>query len=260
MARLMERMGRPREAEEHYRRIQERYNSGAELVGFYYRLARVDKDASYETRLRDALALALPPGLEPFDSASLPASPKDGVVVKSVNDNTKRFGIMWGNGSSPPTASRARLRRLQPHQALSQSPKMARIRRGEATTDRRRAMDGIPDRHGHVCRPQGARRRKIDDVFDRRDLLARFVRGKQPHGLTPERAQCIDAAIHSADPCADRRIAQVVLPRVARRKVPDEKGASLGPSPARPRGGDTALAHASWSPRRASSGVAPWSP
>ena len=125
MARLMERMGRAREAEEHYRRIQERYNQGAELVGFYYRRARVDKDASYETRLRDALALALPPGLEPFDRASLPASPKDGVVVKSVNDNTNRYGIMWGNVIV--AADGFRVHDYEAYnliRALSQSPKM----------------------------------------------------------------------------------------------------------------------------------------
>jgi tetratricopeptide (TPR) repeat protein len=97
MARLMERMGRQREAEEYYRRIHERYNQSAELVGFYYRRSRIAKDASYEPRLRDALALALPPGLEPFDRASLPPSPRDGAVFKGANDNTKRFGIAWGN-------------------------------------------------------------------------------------------------------------------------------------------------------------------
>ena len=125
MARLMERMRRLREAEEHYRRIQERYNQSAELAGFYYRRARVDKDASYETRLRDALALALPPGLEPFDRASLPASPRDGVVVKSVNDNTKRYEILWGNVIVAVDGFRVHdYEAYNVVRALSQSPKM----------------------------------------------------------------------------------------------------------------------------------------
>ena len=93
MARLMERMGRLREAEEHYRRILDRYDSPDELAGFYYRRARVEKKTAYEAKLRDALALALPSGLEPLARAKLPSSPTDGVVFKSENDNTKRCGI-----------------------------------------------------------------------------------------------------------------------------------------------------------------------
>jgi tetratricopeptide (TPR) repeat protein len=97
MARLMERMGRLREAEEHYRRILDRYDRADELAGFYYRQARVEKKPGYDAKVRDALALALPSGLEPLDRASLPAPPTDGVVVRKENDNTKRCGIKWGN-------------------------------------------------------------------------------------------------------------------------------------------------------------------
>jgi len=71
MARLRERMGRLAEAEEHYRRILDRYDGAAELAGFYYRQARVEEKAAYEAKFRDALALALPAGLEPLDRASL---------------------------------------------------------------------------------------------------------------------------------------------------------------------------------------------
>ncbi len=125
MARLMERMGRMREAEEYYRRIQERYDERVELAGFYYRRARVDKDASYETRLRDALALALPPGLEPFDRATLPPSPQDGVVIKSVNDNTKRHGLLWGNVIVATDGFRVHnYEAYNLIRALSQSPRM----------------------------------------------------------------------------------------------------------------------------------------
>jgi hypothetical protein len=97
MARLLERMERLSEAEDYYRRMQERYDNSAPLAGFYYRRSRVAKDASYEARLRDALARALPNGLEPYERATLLPSPSDGVVIKSVNDNTKRYGIQWGN-------------------------------------------------------------------------------------------------------------------------------------------------------------------
>jgi hypothetical protein len=125
MARLMERMKRLREAEEYYRRIQERYNDGEALVGFYYRRARVDKDASYETRLRTALALALPSGLEPFDRASLPPAPQDGAVFKGANDNTKRYGIQWGNVVVAVDGFRVHdYPAYDLVRALSQSPKM----------------------------------------------------------------------------------------------------------------------------------------
>lgn len=125
MARLMERMGRTREAEEHYRRILDRYDSPDDLVGFYYRQARVEKKPAYEARLRDALALALPSGLEPLDRAKLPSPPTDGVVVKKENDNTKRFGIKWGHVIVGLDGFRVRdLRSYYVVQALSQSPRM----------------------------------------------------------------------------------------------------------------------------------------
>lgn len=95
MARLMERMGRLREAEDHYQRIRDRYRDAGELAGFYYRRARIEGKPEYETRLRDALALALPSGLEPLDRARLTAPPRDGVVIRGANDNTKRYGLQF---------------------------------------------------------------------------------------------------------------------------------------------------------------------
>ena len=54
--------------------------------------------AEYEAEaLADALALALPAGLEPLDRKSLESPPAQGVIVRKVNDNTKRCGINWGN-------------------------------------------------------------------------------------------------------------------------------------------------------------------
>ena len=125
MARVMERSGRFDEAEEYYRRRQERYDTSADLAGFYYRRARVDKDASYETRFRDALARALPSGLEPFERAALPPSPRDGVVIKGANDNTKRYGIQWGNVIVAIDGFRVRdASSYDVVKALSQSPRM----------------------------------------------------------------------------------------------------------------------------------------
>jgi hypothetical protein len=97
MARFLEKTGRLREAEEYYRRILDRYERPTRLAGFYYRQARVRGKTEYEARLRDALALAMPDGLESFDQSTLPARPEDGVVVKKENDLTKKFGLKYGN-------------------------------------------------------------------------------------------------------------------------------------------------------------------
>ena len=125
MARLMERMGRMRDAEEHYRRILDRYRDSTLLAGFYYRRARVERKPEYEARLRDALALALPSGLEPLDRTSLTGPPSDGVRIRTVNDNTKRCGIQFGNVIVGLDGFRVRsVDAYYTVRALSQSPKM----------------------------------------------------------------------------------------------------------------------------------------
>lgn len=124
MARLMERMGRLREAEEYYR-ILDRYDDATDLAGFHYRQARVEKKPEYEPKFRDALALALPAGLETFDRAALPPSPSDGVVIKGGNDNTKRYDIQWGHVIVGLDGFRVRsVEAYSVVRALSQSPRM----------------------------------------------------------------------------------------------------------------------------------------
>jgi len=125
MGRLMERMGRLREAEEHYRRILDRYERADELAGFYYRQARVEKKPGYEAKLRDALALALPSGLEPLERVALPTPPTDGVVIRKENDNTIRCGIKWGHVIVGLDGFRIRdLRAYNVVNSLSQAPRM----------------------------------------------------------------------------------------------------------------------------------------
>jgi hypothetical protein len=125
MARLMERMGRMRDAEEHYRRILDQYRNATYLAGFYYRRASVERKPEYEARLRDALALALPSGLEPLDRASLAGPPSDGVRIRTVNDNTKRCGIQFGNVIVGFDGFRVRnVEAYHVVRALSQAPKM----------------------------------------------------------------------------------------------------------------------------------------
>jgi len=125
MARLAERMGRLDEAEEHYRRVRERYNYAEMLAGFYYRQAWVERKAAYEPKFRDALALALPEGLEPLDRGSLGGPPADGVVLKEENDNTYKYGITGAHIIVGLDGYRVRnMRAYAVVLALSQSPRM----------------------------------------------------------------------------------------------------------------------------------------
>jgi hypothetical protein len=96
LASLLEKSGRLSEAEEQYRQILDRYQDAEALVGFYHRRLQAG-DAASEPKLRAALALALPAGLEPFARGTLAAPPTDGVVVRKENDNTKRWGLHWGD-------------------------------------------------------------------------------------------------------------------------------------------------------------------
>lgn len=125
LARLTERLGRLDEAEELYRDNYEHYNQPRSLAGFYYRQARVAGKAEYEARFRDALALALPTGLEPLDRSALPLQPTDGVVIRKENDNTKRVGIKWGHVIVGFDGFRVRdLRSYHTIRLLSHSPRM----------------------------------------------------------------------------------------------------------------------------------------
>jgi hypothetical protein len=97
MARLMERMGRLDEAELYYGRLLERYEDKRELLGFFYRQARVARNPAYERRLQKMIPEVFPAGLEEIDRAKLPSPPRDGVVVRGENDNTLPYGIKWGH-------------------------------------------------------------------------------------------------------------------------------------------------------------------
>ncbi len=82
---LSERMGQPVEAERLYVARAERYD-GEEpvsypLVGFYYRMARVQKDGEYEARLEELLSRVFPEGLEPLPETLDASPPTDGLLI-----------------------------------------------------------------------------------------------------------------------------------------------------------------------------------
>jgi hypothetical protein len=96
-ARTLERVGRLEEAEDYYLRIRDRYEGTHDHLGFYYRRARIDGDETFEARFEDSLRAVFPEGLEEANAASLSSPPTDGVVFHSANDNTKRYGLNWGD-------------------------------------------------------------------------------------------------------------------------------------------------------------------
>jgi tetratricopeptide (TPR) repeat protein len=97
MAHLMERMGQLDEAELYYGRLLQRYEDKRELLGFFYRQARVAKNPAYERRLQRMMPGVFPKGLEELDRAGLPSTPPDGVVVRGENDKTLPHGIYRGH-------------------------------------------------------------------------------------------------------------------------------------------------------------------
>ncbi len=98
---LSERMGRPVEAEQWYRARAERYDGDETvsypLVGFYYRMARVEKDKEYEAKLEELLSRAFPQGLEPLPSLADAASPSDGVLIDGNTPTLGEAGLRGGD-------------------------------------------------------------------------------------------------------------------------------------------------------------------
>jgi tetratricopeptide (TPR) repeat protein len=126
MAMVMEETGKIDEAEGLCRQVFETYDEPLPMAGFYYRQARVGGNETYEPRLREALALALPDKrLEPLDRAALVSPPADGVVFKGANDNTERYGVKWGHVIVGLDGFRVRdVETYQVVRALSYSPQM----------------------------------------------------------------------------------------------------------------------------------------
>ncbi len=94
---LSERMGQPVEAERLYVANAERYD-GEEpvsyfLAGFYYRMARVQKDGEYEARLGELLSRVFPEGLEPLPSTHDPSPPTDGLLIDGKSDWLEYAGL-----------------------------------------------------------------------------------------------------------------------------------------------------------------------
>jgi tetratricopeptide (TPR) repeat protein len=98
---LLERMGRIVEAEQIYIANQERYDSddivSYPLLGFHYRMARVQGDKDYEPRFQAQLTKIFPRGLEPLPAEMEEGAPKDGVLLDGDSGTLKRAALRGGD-------------------------------------------------------------------------------------------------------------------------------------------------------------------
>jgi hypothetical protein len=78
MARLMERMGRYREAESYYKKIEERYDFDELINQFYVRYEQRIADGRYRAEAQEALRKLFPQGLQRATLADLGAAPAPG--------------------------------------------------------------------------------------------------------------------------------------------------------------------------------------
>jgi len=94
LAHLMERTGAYEEAEVLFRRIAERYSTGANVLGaFCIRLARRTGDKADMEQGTRLLAKALPRGLESWTAADAANPPSDGARVAFTYPRARRIGL-----------------------------------------------------------------------------------------------------------------------------------------------------------------------
>jgi tetratricopeptide (TPR) repeat protein len=98
---LLERMGRFDQAEELHRANHERYGTKGNIsystLGLYYRRARVDGNARYESRFQDLLGRVFPQGLEPLPPEMDEGPPSGGVLIDGDSYTLKKAGIRGGD-------------------------------------------------------------------------------------------------------------------------------------------------------------------
>ena len=95
MASLLERSGDLAQAEEYFRKIDERYEGENELAVFYVR--NRDRSPEYAKAARAATAKAFPDDLEPVKISDLSAPPRDGVALTRGSALAQQLGLGVGN-------------------------------------------------------------------------------------------------------------------------------------------------------------------
>jgi tetratricopeptide (TPR) repeat protein len=101
MARALERMGQPRDAERWYRRVADRYDRKEPLQRFHIRHARRYRDDLFATAAAEALTALFPEGLEAFspDTISAEPGPEESYVLSTYDfdERLRRFGLRIGD-------------------------------------------------------------------------------------------------------------------------------------------------------------------
>jgi tetratricopeptide (TPR) repeat protein len=94
MAKLYEKMGKLKEAEDYFAKIKERYDDSAPLDFFYHRHAQENErykkaDLAYQKKI-------FPAGSRKLDPSQLKTAPTLGILVTSESDLTQKFGLHHG--------------------------------------------------------------------------------------------------------------------------------------------------------------------
>jgi hypothetical protein len=95
MAALLERTDDFEQAEEYYRKIDERYDGQHERAAFYLR--NQSKSLRYAEALRETTAKLLPDGIQIVDFKSLDAAPIDGILITQTSAVMQNIGIFRGD-------------------------------------------------------------------------------------------------------------------------------------------------------------------
>ena len=95
MAKLLERMGRDREAESYFEKINERYHDAKPLHRFYAREA-ISHPAEYTEKIKTAQKEIFPQGLAEVTLAQLTGKPTRGVLVHGENEISRQCGLKPG--------------------------------------------------------------------------------------------------------------------------------------------------------------------
>lgn len=97
MAELMDRMGRYQEAEDHYRKVKERYELDAPLKRFYVRYRHDVGGPLFAAEADAAMKELFPAGLQRVTRADFSLAPTDGVSVASSQEAQKLTGLAQGD-------------------------------------------------------------------------------------------------------------------------------------------------------------------
>jgi tetratricopeptide (TPR) repeat protein len=94
---FLEDTGKYAEALEYYKKIEERYESSADLIQFCLRYKAKTGRSDFDLALTRRLKILFPKGLEQVTTNDFKPAPTDGVLVKEANGETAKVGLNPGD-------------------------------------------------------------------------------------------------------------------------------------------------------------------